>query len=108
MHVLLHFRFVRFVLHFRAFFFLLHVVFLHVLWQHFLLHFGLEQFVQHVNFTHLLESLGLPKHGLPKLLGAGLSHFLLLVCTPKPQLLLHFPQGPHDRHPPSTKNTEFG
>ena len=48
---------------------------------------------------HILCLVSEPKQLLPPQEGAGLSHLLVDVFIPPPQVLLHSPD-PHELHPP--------
>ena len=50
---------------------------------------------------HLIELVLEPSHSIPPHEGLGLSHTLVFVCIPPPQVLLHSPNI-HELHPPST------
>ena len=52
---------------------------------------------------HDLDSTLGPTHASPPFLGAGLSHFLDLICLPGPQPALHFPQAVQLENPPFTR-----
>ena len=52
---------------------------------------------------HAVSSRADPTHSCPPFDGEGLSHDLVRVILPDPQLLVHVPKFPHPPHPPSTK-----
>jgi len=47
-----------------------------------------------------------PGQSSPLLAGGGLSHVLLRVLVPLPQVVEHVPHDPQNDHPPSTENNE--
>ena len=53
------------------------------------------------SLLHSLWSTLGPEQSFPPHEGVGLSHVLVNVCVPPPQLLLHDPYS-HELHPPST------
>ncbi len=55
-------------------------------------------FISHIS----VWSLSFPSQSLPPFCGAGESHSLPLLLTPRPQVALQYPQGRHSDQAPST------
>merc|ERR1712059_121430 len=49
---------------------------------------------------HFSVFVALPSQGLPLCCGAGLSHFLVCVFVPPPQIFVHAPNSEYFPHPP--------
>lgn len=56
---------------------------------------------------HVCWSLSDPSHLSPPNNGLGLSHFLVLILAPSPQVIGHELQDDHKDHPPCSKTMQF-